>query len=108
MGDSDRDRRPKNCPRWVSKTSGTLAPGSTAPDLGYAAPAPTDTVSFGSIHQHVPSVLPGVLQGHRIQEAELKSHMFIPLCLCLKKKKNQNWWLTQSGATVDVENMTDI
>merc|ERR1712079_480339 len=24
-------------------------------------------------HQHVPSVLPGVLQGHRIQEAELRA-----------------------------------
>ena len=29
-------------------------------------------------HQHVPSVLPGVLQGHRIQEAELRATTTTP------------------------------
>ena len=40
-------------------------------------------------HQHVPSVLPGVLQGHRIQEAELRATTTPPVVKNITMK-NEN------------------
>ena len=38
--DLDRDSQAISLPKWVSKTFGTLAPGSSAPDPGNGKPAP--------------------------------------------------------------------
>merc|ERR1712048_964853 len=63
MGSQDGFRKhlvlsPKEIRSWIQAMSFLLQPTRSDPEIR---------------HQHVPSVLPGVLQGHRIQEAELRA-----------------------------------